>query len=132
MRPVTGDRTWADVGVTESIDQAHAGSAGLEFTFSQTTDMRLEHCDGVHERLRHRHIEIVHHQNQLLGVRRDAGPLQRRGHVVTDAFSGVLLRDRTVVGECGACDVNRLGTGVFRAGQRTAVFASPEPAKQLS
>jgi hypothetical protein len=58
--------------------------------------------------------------------------LQRWGHVVTDAFSSVFLRDRAAVGECGALDVNRLGTGVLRAGQRTAVFARPEPAEQLS
>ena len=132
MRPVTGDRTWADVGVTESLDQPHAGGAGPEFTFSQTTDIRLEHCDSVHERLRHRHVEIVHDQNQLLGVCRDAGPLQRRGHVVTDALSGVLLRNRTAVGECAARDVNRLGTGILRAGQRTAGRSPPVAAEQLS
>jgi len=58
--------------------------------------------------------------------------MQRWRHVVADAFSRVLLRDRAAIGEGGTRHVNRRGTGVFRAGQRTAGFARPEPAEQLS
>jgi hypothetical protein len=87
MRAMTEDRTRADIGVTESLHQPHTGGSGLEFTFGESAEMWIDHRDGVYQWLRHRHVEIVHDQHQLFGLRRDTGPSQRRRHVVADAFS---------------------------------------------
>jgi hypothetical protein len=76
--PMTGNRRRADVGVAERLDQPDTGRAWLDFAFPESAEVRLEHRDCVHERLGHRHVEIIHDQHQLLGIRGDTGPLQRR------------------------------------------------------